>query len=98
MSNIISALNALDVASLSYQEWVQVGMALQAEGYDCSVWESWSRNDRRYHPGECERKWRTFRTTAGAVKGACACSKALSISPPGVNGCPVDGFRAGFRL
>ena len=47
MSNIISALNALDVASLSYQEWVQVGMALQAEGYDCSVWESWSRNDRR---------------------------------------------------
>jgi len=69
MSNIISALNALDVASLSYQEWVQVGMALQAEGYDCSVWESWSRNDRRYHPGECERKWRTFRTTAGAVKG-----------------------------
>ena len=69
MSNIISALNALDVASLSYQEWVQVGMALQAEGYDCSVWENWSRNDRRYHPGECERKWRTFRTTAGAVKG-----------------------------
>ena len=69
MSNIISALNALDVASLSYQEWVQVGMALQAEGYDCSVWESWSRNDRRYHPGEFERKWRTFRTTAGAVKG-----------------------------
>ena len=26
MSNIISALNALDVASLSYQEWVQVGI------------------------------------------------------------------------
>lgn len=69
MSNIISALNSIDVASLSYQEWVQVGMALQAEGYDCSVWECWSRNDRRYHPGECERKWRTFRTTAGAVKG-----------------------------
>ena len=69
MSNIITALNSLDVASLSYQEWVQVGMALQAEGYDCSVWENWSRNDQRYHPGECERKWRTFRTTAGAVKG-----------------------------
>ena len=67
MSNIISALNSLDVASLSYQEWVQVGMALQAEGYDCSVWENWSRNDRRYHPGECERKWRTFRASASAA-------------------------------
>ena len=69
MSNLISALNSLDVAALSYQEWIQVGMALQAEGYDCSVWENWSRNDRRYHPGECERKWRTFRGTASPVKG-----------------------------
>ena len=60
MSNILSALQHIDVASLSYQDWINVGMALHAEGYDCSVWDSWSRNDSRYHPGECERKWRTF--------------------------------------
>ena len=60
MSNVLQALEALDVASMSYQEWINVGMALQAEGYDCAVWDNWSRADRRYRPGDCERKWRTF--------------------------------------
>lgn len=69
MNNILSALNAIDVASLSYQEWVSVGMALHSEGFDCSVWDSWSRNDRRYHAGECERKWRTFSDVSTPVTG-----------------------------
>ena len=69
MNNIISALNAIDVSALSYQEWVTVGMALHSEGYDCSVWDSWSRNDRRYHPGECERKWRSFSSVSSPVTG-----------------------------
>ena len=68
MKTILAALEAIDVASLSYQEWVSVGMALHSEGFDCSVWESWSRNDKRYHPGECERKWRTFSSVALPVK------------------------------
>ena len=69
MSNILSALQHLDVSALSYQDWINVGMALQAEGYDCSVWDNWSRADRRYHPGECERKWRTFGGCASPIKG-----------------------------
>ena len=68
MKTILAALEAIDVASLSYQEWVSVGMALHSEGFDCSVWEAWSRNDKRYHPGECERKWRTFSSVAMPVK------------------------------
>ena len=68
MKTILAALEAIDVASLSYQEWVSVGMALHSEGFDCSVWETWSRNDKRYHPGECERKWRTFSSVAMPVK------------------------------
>ena len=68
MKTILAALDAIDVASLSYQEWVSVGMALHSEGFDCSVWEAWSRNDKRYHPGECERKWRTFSSVASPVK------------------------------
>ena len=68
MKTILAALDAIDVASLSYQEWVSVGMALHSEGFDCSVWEAWSRNDKRYHPGECERKWRTFSSVAMPVK------------------------------
>lgn len=69
MSNVLSALQHIDVSALSYQEWINVGMALQAEGYDCSVWENWSRADRRYHPGECERKWRTFGGCSSPIKG-----------------------------
>ena len=55
MSNVLSALQHIDVSALSYQDWINVGMALQAEGYDCSVWDNWSRGDNRYHPGDCER-------------------------------------------
>ena len=40
MSNVLQALEALDVAALSYQEWVNVGMALHAEGFDWSVWDN----------------------------------------------------------
>lgn len=69
MSNILSALQHIDVSALSYQDWINVGMALQAEGYDCSVWDSWSRADRRYRPGECERKWRTFGGCSSPIKG-----------------------------
>ena len=54
MGNILEALKYINVASLSYQEWVNVGMALKAEGYDVSVWDEWSRNDSRYKAGECE--------------------------------------------
>jgi len=69
MSNVLSALQYIDVSALSYQEWINVGMALQAEGYDCSIWDNWSRADRRYHPGECERKWRTFGGCGSPIKG-----------------------------
>jgi len=50
----------IPAGSCTYQEWVDVGMALHHEGLPCSLWDEWSRDDRRYHAGECERKWRTF--------------------------------------
>jgi len=65
-------LDAIPCSALDYQEWVNVGMALHQEGLPCSLWDEWSRNDSRYHTGECERKWRTFgngdsRVTMGTV-------------------------------
>ncbi len=59
-SNILEALAGIDPATLDYTEWLNVGMALKAEGYTVDVWDDWSRNDRRYHPGECEKKWSGF--------------------------------------
>ena len=70
MSNVLTALQNIDPASLNYQEWINVGMALHAEGYDCSVWDDWSRKDSsRYHSGECQRKWRSFGNGSSQVKG-----------------------------
>lgn len=68
-NNILSALNAIKVADLSRADWIAVGMALKEEGYPCSVWEDWSRNDHRYHPGECSRIWAGFRGSDTPVKG-----------------------------
>lgn len=68
--NILDALKYIDVASLDYQEWINVGMALKTEGYDCSVWDNWSRADTRYKAGECERKWATFGGSSKPITGA----------------------------
>ena len=47
--NIIEILKHIDPSICSYQEWVNVGMALKEEGYTVDVWDEWSRNDHRYH-------------------------------------------------
>lgn len=70
MSNIIPALQHIDVSALSYQDWINVGMALKAEGYDWTVWDDWSRADSRYRPGECQRKWQTFQGSSNPITGA----------------------------
>lgn len=70
MDLVTEALNHIDPSTLSYQEWVDVGMALKEEGLPCSVWDDWSQNDSRYHHGECEKKWSSFQgsgVTAGTI-------------------------------
>lgn len=58
---LLDALDSIDPTGLGYQEWCDVGMALQREGYGPEVWDAWSARDpKRYHPGECERKWSGF--------------------------------------
>ena len=67
--NLAEVLQSVDPAALSYQDWVNVGMALKQEGYPCEVWDSWSQRDSRYHAGECARKWRGFNGSAAPVTG-----------------------------
>ena len=69
MDSILEALKQIDVSKVSYQEWVNIGMALKAEGYDWTVWDTWSQNDSRYKDGECERKWRSFSGSSHPVSG-----------------------------
>ncbi|MCC8181635.1 MAG: AAA family ATPase [Clostridiales bacterium] len=68
-NNILSALHYLDVSTLSYDEWLKVGMALKEEGFPCSDWVDWSKNDSRFRPGECEKKWQSFHGGSSPVKG-----------------------------
>ena len=71
MNNILSALDHITCADLTHEEWVRVGMALKAEGFDVSVWDAWSAKDpARYHPGECARRWASFRGSDTPVTGA----------------------------
>ena len=61
-TDLLEILNYIDPASLTYQEWCDVGMALKHEGYSADDWEAWSLKDpKRYHAGECARKWNSFR-------------------------------------
>ncbi len=62
-------LQYINPQALTYQEWVNVGMALKYEGCSCDVWDNWSRNDNRYHSGECERKWESFNGSLLPVTG-----------------------------
>lgn len=68
--DLIPLLKWIDPATLTYQEWVSVGMALKHEGYDCDVWDSWSSLDvGRYHPGECQNKWNSFNGCGTPITG-----------------------------
>ena len=69
-TDLLEILQHIDPAMLDYQDWINVGMALKAEGYDCSAWDTWSQADsHRYHPGDCARKWESFRGSSTPITG-----------------------------
>jgi len=69
--DLLPLLDYIDPSFLSYQEWVNVGMALKYEGYTASDWDSWSSRDAaRHRPGECFRKWTSFEGSGSPVTGA----------------------------
>ena len=78
--DLLEALEHIDPAGLSYQEWVAVGMGLKEAGYPASAWEDWSRRDgKRYHPGECLRKWDSFTGNAEPVTGGTVVKMAMDM-------------------
>jgi len=79
-------MDGVDPARCSYEEWLQVGMALHDSGHPCSVWADWSRKDAaRYNEGECERKWAGFRGSMHPVKSGTiiALARAQGYNPTG---------------
>ena len=78
--DLLEALEHIDPAGLPYQDWVAVGMGLKEAGYPASAWEDWSRRDgKRYHPGECLRKWESFTGNAEPVTGGTVVKMAMDM-------------------
>ena len=77
--DLLEALEYIDPTVLDYDQWLAVGMGLKEAGYSASVWEDWSRRDgRRFHSGECQRKWNSFNgSTAEPVTGGTVVKMAM---------------------
>ena len=62
MIDYIKMLNAIP-PDCNYGDWLNVGMALKHEGLDWTVWDEWSRGGSKYVQNECEKKWRSFKSS-----------------------------------
>ena len=80
MNEIEKLLEQIPVSVTTYDEWLRIGMALKHEGCSWEAWDKWSRNDRRYHPGECEKKWNTFGKSSNPVTIATIAQIAKDLS------------------
>lgn len=91
-TDLTEIIKYIDPSNCSYQEWVNVGMALKHEGYPVSVWDEWSRRDiGRYHDCECERKWNSFRGNASPVTAGTIVQMALDYGwKPSLSGHELD--------
>ena len=65
----LSYLNALSSSRAEdYEDWVAVGMALHS--VDDSLlreWDAWSTQSSKYKPGDCDRKWKSFKRSGVAI-------------------------------
>lgn len=68
--DIATALQAIP-PDIDYPQWVEIGMALHSTGASqaFAMWEAWSRGGSKYTPGECARKWRSFREDGNTQLG-----------------------------
>ncbi len=68
-SEVKDALDHLNPANLSYDEWLKIGMALKSwdEEKGLALWDKWSQGDAgRYDYNDIDYKWGSF-STAGEV-------------------------------
>ena len=57
-----SALNDIDPVDCDYLKWLRIGVGTLEAGCGPEVWDEWSSGDPdRYKPGECAKKWRSFK-------------------------------------
>lgn len=57
---LVSALEHMDPAQLTYQEFIEAGMALKSAGLDFRIWDDWAKRDAARYKGTLKRKWDGF--------------------------------------
>ena len=68
IADIENMLGYLD-PDMSYDEWIEIGMAVHSYGLPRTIWEGWSAKGAKYQAGECERHWRSFKSGGGVGIG-----------------------------
>ena len=87
---IKEALQFIDPAKLSYQEWLNIGMAIKAAGCQCFLWDEWSKKDPDRYDGGCWAKWETLNSSGITEKTLFKMAIAGGYRPEGYFG-PDDG-------
>lgn len=92
--DLLECLDAIDPSTLSYSEWVEVGMALKQEGLPFEAWDGWSRRDAARYRGNggMERKWAGFECRPDGVAGGTLVEMAREAgwTPPRDDGYALD--------
>lgn len=68
IDDVHEMLNYID-PDLGYDEWINIGMALQADGYPFSVWDNWSRSGSKYDGHNMGSHWKSFKPGGGVTMG-----------------------------
>ncbi len=51
-----------------YDEWLAVGMALQSVSDSLLAdWDRWSSQSSKYKPGDCDKKWKSFKSSGVSI-------------------------------
>lgn len=72
LAKVRDMLDAIDPDSLSYEEWLSIGMAIHSQypGSDgLAVWDEWSKPGKRYKEKECTIRWNGFDVRRGTTMG-----------------------------
>lgn len=64
LNELVPVLKAINPNTLSYDEWLNVGMAIHSQHPDekgLTLWDRWSKTGSRYEQGECAKRWNGFK-------------------------------------
>lgn len=84
LNYIAECMKKINPSTISYEAWLNVGLAVKNAGGNIDTWESWSRSDSRFREGECEKKWNSFSRDGIGVGTIVKLCRDMGITEPPV--------------